>query len=79
MADEIFRLREIKAQSDTELQHREEHLRRITDLCDFIKQQPKGVTEFDEVLFRRLIGKITVHDDKFTVEFKSGVSVEIEE
>ena len=79
VADEIFRLRDIKEKSDSELQHREEHLRRITDLCDFIHGQPSEITEFDEVLFRRLIGKITVYDDKFTITFKSGVSVDIEE
>lgn len=33
----------------------------------------------DEVLVRRLIQKITVFADRFTVEFKSGLSVDINE
>jgi hypothetical protein len=45
----------------------------------FIKNQPADIIEFDESLSRRLIKKITVFDDHFTVEFKSGVSMEIEE
>jgi hypothetical protein len=38
-----------------------------------------GTTEFDEDLVRRLIEKINVFSDHFTVEFKSGVSVDIKE
>ncbi len=37
------------------------------------------ITEFDEADVWKLIQKITVYADKFTVEFKSGVSVNITE
>ena len=37
------------------------------------------ITEFDEALVRRLIEKITVFADHFTVEFKSGVDIDIAE
>jgi hypothetical protein len=33
--------------------------------------------EYDEQLVRRLIEKITVYDDKLTIEFKSGVEVDV--
>ena len=79
VADEIFQLRELKSKSESGKIQRNEKLSRITDLCDFIKSQPAGITNFDEALSRRLIKKITVFDDHFTVEFKSGVSMEIKE
>lgn len=78
VADEIFRLRDIKSQSDSDSVARDEKLSRITDLQDFIASQPTEVTEFDEKLVKRLIGKITVFEDKFMVEFKSGIKVDIE-
>ena len=78
VADEIFRLRELKAKSETDSVTRDEKLSRIMDLQDFIATQPTEVTEFDEKLVKRLIGKITVFEDKFSVEFRSGVSIKIE-
>ncbi|MCD8396235.1 MAG: phage tail tape measure protein [Lachnospiraceae bacterium] len=36
-----------------------------------------AVTEYDESLVRKLIEKITVYDDHFTVEFKSGLETEV--
>lgn len=45
----------------------------------FLKNQPPTLTEYDEALVRRLIEKVTIHEDKFTVEFKSGLTVDIEE
>ena len=41
------------------------------------RQQSTELTEFDENLARRWLKKITVYKDKYTVEFKSGVSVDI--
>jgi hypothetical protein len=36
------------------------------------------ITEFDETLVKRLITKITVYEDHFTIDFKSGVTIDIE-
>jgi site-specific DNA recombinase len=44
----------------------------------FLREKPTSITEYDEPLVRRLIEKVTVFADKFTVEFKSGVTVDIE-
>lgn len=79
IADEILRLREQKEQSEIDSHHREETMNRIKELQDFIARQKTDVTEFDEELVRRLIEKITVFIYHFTVEFKSGVSVDITE
>ena len=35
------------------------------------------ITEYDEALVRRLIEKVTVHDNHFTVEFKSGLETDV--
>jgi hypothetical protein len=42
-----------------------------------IRQQPTTITEFDETLVKRLITKITVFEDHFTIDFKSGVTIDI--
>ena len=49
------------------------------DLISFPQEQPTALTEYDEPLVRRLIEKVTIYEDKFTVEFKSGVTVDMEE
>ena len=49
----------------------------IQDLQDFIHQQPTTITEFDETLVKRLIMKITVFEDHFTINFKSGITINI--
>ncbi len=47
--------------------------------CNQPALQPTALTEYDEPLVRRLIEKVTVYEDKFTVEFKSGVTVDVGE
>lgn len=79
IADEIFRLREQKSQSEADTRSREETLKRIAELQDFIGGQQSEITEFDESLVRKLIQQITVYDDHFTVRFKSGLEVDINE
>ena len=51
---------------------------RLDELQDFIESQQSEITEFDESLIRKLIQQITVYDDCFTVEFKSGITIDIE-
>ena len=78
IADEIFRLRELKQQTTVDTVSRDEQIKRITALQDFICSQPAELTEFDETLVRRWVQKITVWSDKYTVELKSGIRVDIE-
>ena len=78
IADEILRLREQKEQSEVDSHHREEAMNRIKELQDFIFKQKTDITEFDETLVKKLIEKITVFADHFTVEFKSGITIDIE-
>ena len=78
IADEIFTLREQKSQAEADTRSREETRKRIAELQDFIAVQETDITEFDEALVKKLIQQITVYDDHFTVEFKSGITIDIE-
>ena len=78
IADEILRLRDQRRQAEVDNVIKDEQMKQINDLQDFIKKQPTTITEFDEALVGRLISKITVYHSYFTVEFKSGVEVNIE-
>lgn len=78
IADEIFTLREQKSQAEADTRSREETLKRIAELQDFIGSQQSEITEFDESLVRKLIQQITVFADHFTIGFKSGVTIDIE-
>ena len=78
IADEIFRLRDQKEQSELDSHHREEAMNRIKELQDFIAKQKTDITEFDEALVKKLIEKSTVFAEHFTVEFKSGITINIE-
>ncbi|MFR0557963.1 serine recombinase [Pseudoscardovia radai] len=71
--NEIFTLREQKSQAEADTRSREETRKRIAELQDFISGQETDITEFDEALVKKLIEKITVFNDHFTVEFKSGL------
>ncbi len=78
IANEIFRLRELKQQVAVDTASQDEQISRITELQDFISAQPTELTEFDEKLVKRWVRRITVWPDRYTVELKSGLSVDIE-
>ena len=78
VGDEIFRLRDQKQKLQVENANRDELKNRIADMSTFLKKQPTALTEYGEQLVRRLIEKVRVYEDKFTVEFKSGVTADVE-
>lgn len=47
-------------------------------LTEFIEQQDSELTEFDESLVRRWLKEIVVWDDRFSVELKSKIKVDVE-
>lgn len=79
VGNEIYRLRDEKQKALMESANRDEVKKRIADMDTFLRERPTALTEYDEPLVRRLIEKVTVYEDKFTVEFKSGVMVDVEE
>lgn len=78
IADEIFRLRELKQQTTVDTVARDEQIKRLTELQDFIRSQPAELTEFDDTLVRRWFKQITIFEDHYTVELKSGLKVDID-
>ena len=78
-AEEIYRLREDKQKLMLENVNRDELKNRIADMGAFLREQPTALAEYDEPLIRRLIEKVIVYEGKYTVKFKSGVTVDVEE
>lgn len=78
LADEIDRLRELKQDAMVENAVREGLKQRIAEMQQFLAEQTDEIEEYDETLVRRMIEKITVYEDRFTVEFKSGTSIDVE-
>ena len=79
IGNEIYRLRDEKQKLQLENIGRDELKNRIADMGDFLKEQPTALTEYDEPLVRRLIEKVTIYEGKFTVKFKSDVTVDVNE
>lgn len=75
IADENDRLREEKQNIMVDDAEREGSRQRVEEMMEYLKEQPAEVTEYDEQLVRRLVEKITVFDEEFVMEFKSGMSV----
>ena len=78
VADEIDRLRELKQNALVESAEQEGLKQRIKEMRESLEQQSTEITEYDELLVRRLIEKVTVYDERFEVEFKSGAKVDVE-
>lgn len=78
IAEQIFKLREQRQQCTVDTTARDAQITRITDLQDFINEQRTNLAEFDEALVKRWLKQITIWEDHFTVELKSGLSIDIE-
>lgn len=79
IADEIVKLREERQQLAVDTSVLDDQIERIKGIQDFIRSQRTDITEFDEALIRRWIKHITVYEDHFTVELKSGLSIDVDE
>jgi flagellar motor component MotA len=77
IADKIYGLREERHKVLTEQAERKGSKQKIGEMEKFINEQSTLIGEYDEKLVRMLIDKITVFDDKFIVEFKSGVEIDV--
>lgn len=76
---EIRKLREEKQAVQAEEASRQDLKTRIDELIAFLEELTCELTEYDEQFVRMLIDKITVNDDHFIVEFKSGIEIQIDE
>jgi len=78
LAAEIHRLRSIKQETQEHNAQRQTKRQRISEMTEFLDIQSGIIAEYDDKLTRQLIDQITVFDDKLTIEFKSGVEIEVE-
>lgn len=51
---------------------------RMNDMIFFLDEMPTMLTEYSDVITRRLVEKITIYDEKIVVELKSGLRMEVE-
>lgn len=79
LADEINELRAEKEELLLQEANKDGIRQRMADMVTFLQSEPEEVTEYSEALVRRMIEKITVYDDHFVVEFKSGIEITINE
>lgn len=77
LADEIDRPREQKQNLMTKSAECEVLKQRVAEMKEFLNEQIGKIEGYDESLVRRILEKVTIYDSYFTMEFKSGVSVDI--
>ena len=77
LGKEIIRLQDEKYQLQLDAAKREDARQKVADLEIFLGELEGQVEEYDEALVRRLIERVTVHDNHFTVEFKSGIGIDV--
>ena len=77
LAYEIDNLREQRLNAMTAKAEREGLKMRINKMQEFLENQMDRISEYDEQLVRKMIEKITIYDDKFVIEFKSGTSLDV--
>ena len=77
LADEIDRMREKKQEVMADNAEREGQKQRIVEIQQFLAGQTEQIEEYDENLVRRMVEKITVYEDKYAVEFKSGMEIDV--
>ena len=78
VADEIYRLRELKQNALVENAEREGKRQRIAEMTAYLNEQTCELVEYDEQLVRWLIERVAVHDDRIEVEFKASIAIDIE-
>ena len=75
---EIRRLRDEKQALQNEQASRQDLRTRLDEMMRFLNDLPCELTEYEEDYVRTLLEKITVYDDYFIVEFKSGIGIQID-
>ena len=77
LVEEIYKLREEKQKLLSDKAEMEGIKQSIYNMKAFLNSQTTDIEDFNEELVRRLVEKVTVYDDRFEVELKSKLSVDI--
>ncbi len=79
VGNEILRLREEKEGLFQEKSAKEDWRKRMNEMIRFLETSSCNLTGYEEKYVRILVERITVFDDHIKVNFKSGISVDIQE
>lgn len=79
IGSQISELREYRQNLLAESAERSDLKKRMNDMIAFLDEMPQTITEYSEVITKRLIDRITIFDEKIVVEMKSGLQIEVEE
>lgn len=77
VTDEIYRLREQRHNVMAQEEDKDGKRQRVEEMKAFLQEQVSEALEYDEKLVRKLIEKVTVYEDRLTVEFKSGLEIDV--
>ena len=78
LGEQINALREERQNILAEAAERSDLQERMNDMIAFLDEMPTMLTEYSDVITRRLVEKITIYDEKIVVELKSGLQIEVE-
>lgn len=79
LSRDVNALREEKERIMVTISEDKGRLLKKEEMIQFLQEQTAELETFDDGLVRRLVEQVIVHEDgKFTVEFKSGTIVEIQ-
>ena len=78
LGKEVIQLREEKYQLQLEDASKETLRQKIMELEKVLAGINGKVEEYDDALDRKLIERITIYDDYYTVEFKSGIEIDVQ-
>src|SRR5699024_1401621 len=78
VAEEIYRVRELKQEVMMKNAASEGLRQQTCEMTKFLKEQPQKLEVYDDLLVRRVIDKIKIHERQITIEFKSGIEIETE-
>ena len=77
IGERIVSLRERRQDVLTQAALKKDKIDRIKAMIRFIEEQT-GEAEYSDALVRSMIGKVAIHDDRITVEFKSGLAIDVD-
>ena len=78
LANEIDHQRDLKQKALLNKAQNEGLKKRMKEMHEFLEKQVEQIAQYDEVLVRRMVEKVTVYEDILAVEFKSGTRVEVQ-
>lgn len=78
IGNEIVSLREEKDALQVALAYNKDYAERTEEMERFLDENKMKVKEFDDVLVRKLIKKVTIHPSSIIVTFHTGLELEVE-